>query len=901
MPHLGCTQRPRCIKIAVPLVLASVLVLSALPASIAAAAGHHEITVIPVGPARITSGIQDVSYRLPMGPRGALPQPVVLLARQPWTTDVPAPLRPDIDEDSGTESKQQVPAVIKFTVAGRELPAWTLQPHGTAYVINLDTLETNPEWSKNRLAMKVEVSTSAEDVAITLLGMPDPLLLDSQTNGALGDLAGAATDPDVRAYFHALATEIADNKEAAREQYTRLRSAKNDRVARFARRGLRMLSYELRKRKLSGNIMEHYRWGLYLQQCGLYSPAHAEFEECRIIAPQHGDSQFRAGECMDRIGGPLNRILDYMDRTIEAASPFSHIDWHALVVILKSRGERTLSADEVRQIKDSWLAVERIIGAATNGKVRLITAFFDVSDEQAYGYAMRNGCYAPGRDIVEVRGWFDGVFSIVPRDASESDKDRKTFMDDAGCNGAALSCLFHDTEWPEYLAAWYDQVTLSAEVAELPGGYPVAAQAVGCGHRPARHEGYAYRAALRYFFTPAMCRRLKTTDLPVPGSAVQLWKIEGPYPVEGAPAEPDAHHVLDPIPSSPASKSVRYVADHDFVDLAEVFPDSGHARAKATSWVYSPEDQEVRMWLGRNDGMALWLNGRLVRAGRHYATGDFEDRNLVDTVASCAFLRRGWNEIQAVVESLPAPRNKGWGFSVRFCTWDNRPIVGLACVNRLPEEDVAPRFAPPGTGAYYAWPGVQYDYHHELPALDTAALEGVTGVKGLTVTGAIDTFDGYVAFIDPGMQASSATYRPLTEPWQIGTDRDVVLNNVLDWAREACAAYRYRKDGKTRDLLLIKPEAVQAYLALLREPAAAAELFGQRPVDERLLGYVVVPAGRSVRTLIVVDTLLGESNAGGDPTWPVDEEDLLTPFGPQVWNTDLQPVGPAAPPAVRSN
>ncbi len=98
-----------------------------------------------------------------------------------------------------------------------------------------------------------------------------------------------------------------------------------------------------------------------------------------------------------------------------------------------------------------------------------------------------------------------------------------------------------------------------------------------------------------------MHHRVKIADEPVPESAVRLWKIEGPYAVkEATPGEgKPGHHVLDPIPSGGAS--VNRVSDTDFIDLARLFPKAGWARAVATSWVYSPTDQEVRMWLGQND------------------------------------------------------------------------------------------------------------------------------------------------------------------------------------------------------------------------------------------------------------------------------------------------------------
>ncbi len=872
------------------------LLLVLLCASNGHAAGHHEITVISVGPAYVEKGTHDVSYRLPGGPQGPLPQPVVFIGVQPRAAAGTAPLLPS-DETSEPEANlKSVPAVLRFTVAGNEMPPWELHPYPTAYVINLDAVTNNPEFDDGRLALQIGADTTADAVKLKMFGMPDPLLLDSSTSGPLLELARAAADPEVKDYLTAFATEIAGDKEAARSEYLKLRSAKNARVGRFARRGLRMLSYEFRRYPLSGNFMEHYRWGLYLQQCGLYSAAFTEFEECRIIFPWHAESQFRAGESLDRLAGSIFKVLDYVDRTAEAGAIPNPAQWHVLVVILKSRKGRTLSSAEIRQIKDRWLIAEETVWGTCGGRARIVSSFIEVQDSSRQAYTVYpGGLYAPTDDIIEQRGWFDGVISVLPRLPDDGDARGRTVGGDIGPQGAALSGLFDDSRWQDYLAAWYDQITYAAELAELPAGYPLADQALGCGHQPAAHRGDAYRAALRYYFTPAMLRRLKITDVPVPGSAVQLWEIKGPYPIEDAAPEtgPPARHVMDPLPASSAARTIRIASPEDFINLAELFPDAGWARAQAASWVYSPRDQEVRMWFGQNDGLAVWVNGRCVHRGLHYAAGKHQDRNLVDTIASYARLKKGWNEVRVVVESWPAPRDKGWGFSVRFCTPDNEPLPGLACLNRRPDRDLAPRSAPPPAGPYYSWPSVKFDYHQDLPALSAADLERITGVQGLRISGAVDQADGFAAFQEPGRTASP-TYRPVSSPLRPGRDRDVVLNNVLDWAREACAAFRYQKDGRDRDLLIIKPESIEAYLTLLTEPASAVGGFDGRPPSDRILGYVLIPAGRSSRALLVIDALLSDPNEPEKPAWPLDEEDLLSPLGQIIPNSTFESVGPQA-------
>lgn len=858
------------------------------------AAGNDEVTVVPVGTAPVEKGAHNVSYLLPMGPEGPLAQAMVLIASQPSMKVTATPLSPDNQPREGEEPMEQVPATLKFKLGEAELPIWELQKQATAYVINLDAIKANPDHAKGRLAMNIELTTAADGLAVSVLGMPDPLLANSSTNGPLASLANAARDPEVQSLLQALVLEVSAQKPKALAEYERLRNAKNEKVARLARRAVRMLSYDLRKRKLSGNFMEHYRWGLYLQQCGLFGAAFREFEECRIIFPWRADTQFRAGEMFERTGGPAYTLLDYLDRTAEAAPRTQSNNWYVLVTILRQRGDRKLSSQEVYNIKDNWLAAERCITGATNGRLRLITSFYDVRDEQQIAYEGREGDYfAPTANLVEVRGWFDSVISITPRLPSDNNKPRRTFSNDVGLNGAGLTCLFHDTPWPEFTAAINDQLSEAARASELDVGFLWGNQVTGAGHQPAPSVGYAARAALYYHLPQYFIPHLKMNDLPQPGNYLGLWRVEGPYPIKDqAPAQGlPKRHVLDALDAEP-EQTEQIVSEDDFVDLKKLFPNAGWALARATTWVYSPTEQTVRMWLGRNDGLAVWVNSRLVYAGRQYAAGEFEDRNLVDTVASYAELKNGWNEIRVVVESWPAPRDQGWGFSVRLCDLNNNTPPGLASVYEHPDEDLVPAYAPPPTGPYYLWTQAQADYLDILPSLTSADLAAITGIKDLHVDGFVDRLKGYAAVLAPDL-AEGTTYRVLKESWRVDKDSDSALNNVLDWSREACAALRYQKNGAERDLLFIKPEAFEAFTTDLIEPAATAKLFEGKSPAQRILGYVLVPAANEgTRVLFVIDSLLSDKSDADRSVWPVDEEDLLTPFGPEIWNASLLPMGP---------
>ncbi len=852
-------------------------------------AGHEEITVIPLGSGEIAKGTHDKDYRLPNGPRGVLRQPVVILVAQPI---------------AGGENKARVPATLKFTIAGQDLPEWNLTPERTAYVINLDTIRANPKFAEGRLSVKVELATDAAGVIITMLGMPDPLLLEegknTSLNGPLSAFQQASQNEEVRDYFAALGDEFAGRHEEALSQYRKLSTAADPRVARFARRGIRNLSYLSSWRLLSGNFMEHYRLGLYLQFCGLFASAYDEFEECRILDPADGESQFRAAECLDRMTtGVVNmfKTLLYMDRAGEAHGEGPAATWHTLVCIQKKRDELVLHPNHIDEIKDNWLIAEKMVWASTRGAVRPSSAFYVIDDERPdFNYGPVVG---PPPDIVEARGWWDAVICVRPRLPQEPKGVVTAAPPEIGPKGAAIASVAHDALWPDYLKAFYGCLRSAAEAAGQATGLPGLDDAIDCGSPPAPGADYAYRAALRYHFTPDILAGLNISDPPLPGSFLRAWMIEGPFVVTDQPQPQGrpARHVLDAIPPAAPPKTVHVKSDVQFIDLDAVLsgsPGSHGALARATTWVFSPEDQLVRMGLGQCDGMAVWLNGGRITDGSDYFASKLNPAEAVlpDTVWTSARLKRGWNEIRCVIETWPKPLSKGWGFSVSLKSLDGRPLPGLANVSSRPEKHVVPTIGPAAAGGHYAWPEVSRDYRRLLPRLRDEDLAKITGVSGLRLKAAASPFAGFVALDAPG-RAASPGYRPPPTGWDAANDRDTTVNNVMDWAREATLVIGGGSRGDGRAVLLLKPEAIDAFLTLLVEADAAEKLFQGSGPAQRILGYVVIPFADSTRSLLAVEVSLGD-----EKKWPADEEDLLLPQGPFVPNRVQSPLYTKTEPAA---
>jgi len=586
-----------------------VFLLISVRGASAPAASHPEISVIPVGRIDLKRGEQEVIHRLPTGLNGPLAQPLVLVASQPWMS--PDEGASALPTPQGGEAKERRPvaATIKITVGDKALPDWVLDRGGSAYVINRDTLRGNARYADGAIAMNVKLQSEAPSLSISVLGMPDPLLLGggrmTSVDGPLLRFVEEARDPSVKAYFSALSKEITGRREEARAAYEALATASNPEAARFARRGLRMLSYQLRKRKLSGNYMEHYRWGLYLESCGFFDAAFQEFEECRIIDTTQGESEFRGGQCLERLGGRIEQYIHHMERAGTAAHEKDPTVWYCLVVIVKARDKVSLNPAQINHIKDQWLFMDRMLWGATHGAVRLVTSFYEVDGEPLLnGSVRRDRLSWPDDEMIETRGWYDSVICVRPRLSGEDRKAVEIGGADVGPNGAAIAAVFHDASWEQLLEAIYGHLRWAAVTSEVDAGLPTAADVVDCGVQPAPSKGHALRAALRYHFDRRTLRGLNIAEIPAEGSYLQLWQIEGPFPQPQTAANsrlPDKH-VRDPVPAGAAKQVRRIVSKTDFIDLGKLMAHTGAARVRATSWVFLPEARSARSGSARMTG-----------------------------------------------------------------------------------------------------------------------------------------------------------------------------------------------------------------------------------------------------------------------------------------------------------
>lgn len=153
---------------------------------------------------------------------------------------------------------------------------------------------------------------------------------------------------------------------------------------------------------------------------------------------------------------------------------------------------------------------------------------------------------------------------------------------------------------------------------------------------------------------------------------VTMWQMAGPYEQAGK-----NYSDLFDIPFAPESAdsaSVQWKMMPAGADPAEPWKMDllkalgGLQRvAYARTWIASPKQQTVRMELGSDDGVKVWLNDHLVHAN-NVARACQPGSDKVDVM-----LNKGWNSMMLKVTQY----NQGWAFCLRFAEAGGEPVAGL--------------------------------------------------------------------------------------------------------------------------------------------------------------------------------------------------------------------------------
>ena len=113
------------------------------------------------------------------------------------------------------------------------------------------------------------------------------------------------------------------------------------------------------------------------------------------------------------------------------------------------------------------------------------------------------------------------------------------------------------------------------------------------------------------------------------------------------------------------------------MDLLKVF--GGEQRvAYARTWIHSEQEQPARLEIGADDGVKVWLNGKVVHANNTFrALRPGSDKVNIK-------LNEGWNSLLLKI----TPLNQGWEFCARLVKPDGSRLDGVRAELRSGQEDV---------------------------------------------------------------------------------------------------------------------------------------------------------------------------------------------------------------------
>jgi hypothetical protein len=509
--------------------------------------------------------------------------------------------------------------------------------------------------------------------------------------------------------------------------------------------------------------------------------------------------------------------------------------------------------------------------------------------------------------------------------------------------GAAYACLPVDARPEELFGAWYRMFEfIGGRGGDLPV-FPVGEAARLCGRQPAPRAACAWRSILRRTLAPADLRRMAINAQLGDASCLALWALG---PVVSVPDPPEVvngvmeewltaeHHLSDvdiqdlrqewkrrqrrhsiaiTLTNAPAGDAGMYwhvflqqawlntplmdalargeeqpfvrgysvmspmhalTATGAYVDLAAALPSTPQKSvAYVRTFLRVDRRTNVRFWFAYHDRAVFWLNGTRLHSPAISGPARWFDAPSPGAYAVNTVLLPGVNVLAAKIE-----RGGGdWGFSVHAVDADNRPLQHLTVTRTgLPAVSV-----PAYTNESFTWSQVADDWYRVLPQLDQAALRQITGMPGLR----FDPAHFHLGLPDGVTPLPGSRYRAEPSP------ADRTCDNSLNWDCERAAALRFVRQRRTRDLLLVRPEYLEEFLALLKTAASS------RLPSESLRGYIMVPhctyqstPDHGPRAVLVLETQLG--------TYPEDDAALLSTAGAAAYLTTGRTATDAPPPTA---
>ena len=794
---------------------------------------------------------------------------------------------------------------------------------------------------------------------------------DFLPEGYAGPIAPRAGESVADIYMNGLVKEGDHDWAGAKALYqTAAEKCEDLELARSIRMKIRRCDYYLSATKVVDtrdvkNFDAHYALGQYCASNGFWNEALAEFTKAVDADPADGDATYNMADAMEYCRMPVEEYAPLMGRAgaLYNRKDVNDVDVHVAINTYEIPGGPTgrVKAPMNKATMDAaftnWTYAEQMVYGASRGAWRINTKFepYDENDPQ---WLMHLGwLWGPPTESIPEWGMYDHTVSFAAYGSSH--------CGGIDCGPAWSGCcqVGPTRGWEVVIHEWNHQFDWAAMCGEQGRGYATTHDSDGCGKQPIVNMGCGHRSSMRYYLRPAQYKRLEPSDANIPQTHIRTWALYGPLdaPVlkgktgDAVIAELKAGNLatekeieqirnraknagqslaqaarqwfysgrrmdfrkavedeslFGPGMGDPATWKSFVDPDGGRIDLAIVFPNAApKTYAYAHTYIWSPDNREVRTWYGYHDGLRVWHNNRMVHEGRYYNVAYFEDPEWVDMLAGHLKLRKGWNRLLCKIERCAGPGGYGlsspedWGFSVNLVNYDNTPINDLIYQADVPDGQVAV-YRKPDVGKHYRWDDVNEDYVELLPELTEDDFRKITGIpelalvknaflmaipksraqKGANTITLEDLAKGIgdmkfeekkvtpVDFLDLRIPGTPRDQEPTPfNKFKGEILSDVTLNNLLNLDREGAGALRYLEDGQPRDLLFIRPEYMDEYLNLVDDARSGM----QGKTKDRILGYWFLPGAaypstpnRTWRIAIVAKTYLGEQ-------YPIDEQDIL--------------------------
>jgi len=682
-----------------------------------------------------------------------------------------------------------------------------------------------------------------------------------------------------------------------------LKTAGTPQQARLARRFLRWCEAEQRFPKIAKtDAKAYYNLGLYCMVNGFWELAEKSFTASTKANPKNPDAWYMLGDAASYVHSDLDMDFAHVYPYYQKAADLyprknsntyrNHLALFRKLKVRDGSGTKviTMSDEQIAATKLKWKWCTALFEAASRGSIRMENHWAEY-DQEFDNSAPLEHDPAPYEGLFET-GTIETFMKFAGWGASDA------IGPDCGANRGA-DVNIGQREWDVLYHEWNHTLDWLMAFSGQGIGVPETHSSDWCGFEPISSMGMGHHSCNRYYMTPGMYRTIHGSDKPTT-PWIDEWLISNPTDLPAVPlpiSEKDQNRLRDIVsavksplsPQTVPNVSTQWAstnAVNGYVDLYNIENGRKSAYSFAHVYVWSPKDQKVRCWYGADDNAKIWVNNQLQYPGQYWSVCKWEETQEKDQICCAIGLKRGWNSVLMQVTNVPRYTSNpppphpfyygnpdSWGFSMRFCGFQNEPLNGVRWQAKRPPMFAASRLAhipaiaeqKVPTPVYYSWAKVKDDYTWLLPHLTVADLRAITGYAGLTVSNEM--------LFDPGRPVSLKPARLFRTGK--ADPNDVGLNNELNWffsPKEMVSVLRYKRgSGPVRDLVFLRPEMYESFAALAKVAPDAAKR-GIKSHADRVIGYFTVPRGDSPngRIVLVLDTWLGANP-------PVDEEDLLAP------------------------